>query len=69
MYAALAACGNKLNNYCINYPAPILLFFIPAVLQQHWQQAFVKQLQVHSKLFNLRLTISIIIYCSTSNSF
>lgn len=59
MYAALAACGNKLNNYCINYPAPILLFFSPAVLQQHWQQTFVKQLQVHSKLFNLRLTIFI----------
>lgn len=59
MYAALAAYGNKLNNHCINYPAPILLFFSPAVLQQHWQQAFVKQLQVHSKLFNLRLTISI----------
>lgn len=59
MYAELAACGNKLNNYCINCPAPILLFFSPAVLQQHWQQAFVKQLQVHSKLFNLRLTILI----------
>ena len=50
MYAALAACGNKLNNYCINYPAPILLFFSPAVLQQHWQQAFAKQLQVHLRL-------------------
>ena len=26
LYATPAACGNKLNNYCINCPEPILLF-------------------------------------------